>query len=561
MGTLSMSTKIAILSVAMVVIALVITVVINKEEYANRISDLVRNDMIAVATSYGQAVDAAIVQEGGQLSAEQLHDIVGDALIPNDSDGYIYIVSEDGTMLYHPTPEKIGEPVENDAVKSLVAQMAGGTYPQPDVIKYIFKGQNKYAGYYITDSEGVHNIVVVSADLGKISKKVSSVPPHVLIMVVLLSAAVAVIAMFAINWLLKPIKHLGVSMDRVANLDFTEDEDLENYVAWKNETGTLARATIAMSTNIDRITVDIRDAVGRIVHDSEQLKVFMDEIGSESVDISNTTEKLATGMEETTTTTDEIATNVNQMVEKSNHVSELAEEGIQISKEIYERAAGGISRAEQAQEKADNILVDIRENARKALEDAKAIDRINELTETIKGITSQTNLLSLNASIEAARAGEMGKGFAVVAGEIGKLASESAATVDQIDSIISDIKIAVDGMRNCLSEVLEFTEKSTEENLNAMQEVSNHYNSDAAVFENNLTKMKVAMDELKDIISFVNNAVGEINTTVNESSGEISVVAGKTDSIVDQTKTVQNLVDENVKQSVTLQKLISSFKL
>ena len=55
MGTLSMSTKIAILSVAMVVIALVITVVINKEEYANRISDLVRNDMIAVATSYGQS--------------------------------------------------------------------------------------------------------------------------------------------------------------------------------------------------------------------------------------------------------------------------------------------------------------------------------------------------------------------------------------------------------------------------------------------------------------------------------------------------------------------------
>ena len=77
------------------------------------------------------------------------------------------------------------------------------------------------------------------------------------------------------------------------------------------------------------------------------------------------------------------------------------------------------------------------------MEDARVVENIGVLSDSIMNITSQTNLLALNAAIEAARAGEAGKGFSVVADEIGKLAEQSKETILQIQSVTDEVKGAV----------------------------------------------------------------------------------------------------------------------
>ena len=562
MGKLSLNIKVVILTDLIIILGIIVVLIANKTAYTKRISGMVSEDMRAIAISYGHAVETTIGIKGGQqLTAKNFEEAVGTAEIPNDPDGYIYVVNQDGTMLYHPTAEKIGQPVENDAVKQLVAQLEAGTVPDPGVVEYVFKGEKKYAGFYIVQSGTVKDIIVVSANLAHIRKQASAFPASVIIAAILFPILASVLAYFVIGIIVRPIKHLGVSMDRVANLNFTEDAFLKNYENWQNETGMLARSTLAMSSQIDRITLDIKNSVDRITESSEQIHLAVYDISNASTDNANTVVDLAAMMQETTATADSIAGNMNNMVQKSSHVSELALAGITTAGEIYEKAADGIHQAEKSKRKANTVLADIKMNTEKAINDAKSINRINELTETIKSVTEQTNLLSLNASIEAARAGAAGRGFAVVADEIGKLANESAATVVQIDEIITEIKGAVSGMRDCLAQVLEFTEKSTEENLQLIESISTQYNDDAANFERSLKEMQVAMTELNDIINDVDRSIDGIHTTVSQSAQGISDVAGKTDDVVNKTNTVQELVADNVNQTENLQNLIGEFTL
>ncbi len=561
MGTLDISTKIAIMVVVFLGINTFLCIFVSRNSYSTRVQDVIREDMIATATSYGKSTGNLIQMLGDQPTADQLGALVGDAVIPNDSSGYIYIVSEDGTMLYHPTPEKIGEPVENDAVKSLVSSLKAGSIPAPDVIKYVFKGQDKYAGYYITNDAGIKDIIVVSADLGKITSEAVSIPTDVIVLSLVTALIIAILSFIFVRLFLRPITHLNTSLEKIAGLDFTQDADLEKYYGWKNETGDLARHTITMSDSIDKVTVGIRDAVDDITDHSARVRQAMSEISDASTDNSATTQELAAGMEEATSTTQSIADNMEMIVEKSDEVSRLATEGMELSKEIYRRAAAGSENAANAKAKAEVVFVDIKKKTTVALEEAKSIDKINSLTETIRGIASQTNLLSLNASIEAARAGEMGKGFAVVASEIGALANQSTETVGQINEIVSEIKVAVNGMADSLTEVMNFAETSSDENLGMIESISGSYSDDTASFESILNQMKHSMDELSDNISNVNRSISGMNDTINESSRAISDVAVKTDEIVSKTTSAMELIGETTEHSESLHNVLSAFKL
>lgn len=144
-----------------------------------------------------------------------------------------------------------------------------------------------------------------------------------------------------------------------------------------------------------------------------------------------------------------------------------------------------LQKVEKMQTLANNSMVNtntqIAENQKaieNAMEELQSLMRIDEMASQILDITSQTNLLSLNASIEAARVGEAGKGFAVVAGEIGNLASNSSKTATDIQAICNETKNNISHVKTCFDQIIFFLQNDVQTQFTELvQETQDYYQS------------------------------------------------------------------------------------
>ena len=206
---------------------------------------------------------------------------------------------------------------------------------------------------------------------------------------------------------------------------------------------------------------------------------------------------------------------VEQVGKEISHISKLVDEVGEQVKAGSERSEELIQDVMKMKEVANESL-DVNsekmksneERIEKAMKDLKSLSRINEMVDQILEITSQTNLLSLNASIEAARAGEQGRGFAVVAGEVRNLASRSAQAAKEIKGLI-------------------------EESVNRVQQGSKLVNNAAAT-----------MIDIVSSVTRVNDIMGEIASASEEQQRGIEQVAQAVSQMDQVTQQNASLVEE-----------------
>ena len=169
-----------------------------------------------------------------------------------------------------------------------------------------------------------------------------------------------------------------------------------------------------------------------------------------------------------------------------------------LSADIKVRANELHKQTDVAAKRTREVYENVKLRTKNAIEQSKAVDKINELTDSIMEISSQTNLLALNASIEAARAGEAGKGFAVVASEIGHLANQSSDAVSSINMIMEEIKTAVSSMLESLEQSMEFLENVVLSDYKNFNEVSIQYSKDADSFNNSMMDIESSAEKPRE---------------------------------------------------------------
>lgn len=448
----SIKLKVAVMVAISIICATNFTMAITVPYITDQMETLNKNYMLDTTNADGLAVESMLAFAGGRnktLSYEKLESVFQDAGLKGIESSYAYVVGEDGTMLYHPTKEKVGQPVENDLVKGIVADLEKGVRRESDVIEYDFQGVTKYAAFYITKNNS--SIIVLTADKDELFEMTDTVQSRCIFACVAATILFTIICYLFLMFVLRPITGITKIIGKMADLDFTENPEAKKLLKKRDETGVMANAVAVLRQELIEIINDIKGQSRELYNASEQLDedaknttVTMEQVESAVGDIALGATNQAT---ETQAATENVIVMGNMIEETSGDVSTLkaTADGMKdISKDAQNLLSELMQENERTRESIDEIYRQTNITNESAL-------KIKEATALITAIAEETNLLSLNASIEAARAGEQGRGFAVVASQIQKLAEQSSESAQKIEHIttelISDSSVAVETMQ------------------------------------------------------------------------------------------------------------------
>ena len=472
---------------------------------------------------------------------------------------YAYVVAADGTMMYHPTPEKIGQPVENAAVKQLLAEIEKGNKPKPDMISYLFKGVTKYASYYI--GSNMDYIVIVTADEKEALSSINDMVIRNIWGAGFALVVCGVIGLILATIIVRPISRTTGMLIKLSELDFTDKEQIQATLEKrKDETGVMGKAIGTLREELSEIIKNITGQSKEIYEASNAMSQSAFETSQSVEQVEKAINEIAQGAnsqaQETQTATEDVIV-MGNMIEETNIEVENLRNNARSMSDAGDKAITILSELNEINLKTKEAIQIIYEQTNTT---NASVLKIKDATDIISDIAEETNLLSLNASIEAARAGEQGRGFAVVASQIQKLAEQSNESARQIAEIIglliSDSEKTVETMED-VKNVIEKQNENVMHTEKAFRDVKQGIDQSIESVRSIAVKTEQLDEARVRVVDVVQNlrAIAEENAaSTQETSASVEEVGAIMETINDNAKQLHTIADElncSVKKFIT----------
>lgn len=448
-----------------------------------------------------------------------------------DGLGYAFLIDQTGVIVAHPDSKLAGKNLKDTPeLGSLTAALLSAPSGKTD---YSYNGSDRQLYFKKMPSTGWIVGLSISKDIA--FREYYSTRNRLIITVAIILVVAMLLAIWAANSFIKPIRKLQVNVKRVAEGDLTTRVDIKG----KDEIASLGTDFNIMSDNLSHLLRKVADTAADVSSASHDMHQHAKNTGTIASQISSAVQELAQGASDQA---EAVYSGSEKLTHMTGSINQIGESVKRTQTAVLETDSAVLAGYETAERQA-KLAAESRQTTTAAGEavDSLALKTqdIERLAEAIHDIAAQTNLLALNASIEAARAGEHGRGFAVVAGEVRKLAEQAGSSSDSIMNKLEDIKIA--GLRS--AEEMKKALAVTVEQEHAAIATKQAFESIRGASEHMLTQIEdvsVAADHLRVNAGHISDVISSVVAVSEQSAASTEEVAS---SVQEQGHAMSNIAD------------------
>jgi len=386
----------------------------------------------------------------------------------------------------------------------------------------------------------------------------SSIKMYVAIAIIMFIMQIAIIIMLLT--VIRPLKLANKQLNGIIEDIDNNNGDLTARINVKSddEIGELVGGINVFIEKLHLIMKDIKASSDSIKESSVSMDNEISEVNNNANNISASMQQMAAGMQEVSATVEEISAGTDNIFKAMVNITDKIEQGNEITSKIQEKSVEYRTTTENGMNTTNDMVVKIKDGLNQSIENSRKVERIQELTEDILSISSQTNMLALNASIEAARAGEAGKGFAVVAQQIRSLAEDSRKVANNIQDISVIVIQSVEDLTGNSEKLIEYVDESILADYKKFVEITNEYRQDA-------TKVNEILEDFsentnKNTIAEMNSGISDISTTIDDSTKGVNEAAEGVSSVVDSINDIKLKAEDNTQVGEKLAGYVKIFK-
>lgn len=460
----------------------------------------------------------------------------------------LYTEWNDALASFSEVMKKIAE-----AIKS--GDSAGALTLQSSITDYVIPAQETQAAY----EEHLKTLIDETAKHS--ATRISGTITFNIILVLTFAVMFIFILLIVNRTIVKPAKESGTHLKNIMNRIANNEGDLTQRIPVKtsDEIG-------QMTTGINSFLELLQGIMKKLKNESDGIMASSNNVSGEigrsneiATDVSASMEEMSAGIEQISATLGQIANGSNNILDEIREMNNQVQDGAHLVRTIREHAGDMYQNTANGKQEMIHTIQNIRADMNDALTESQSVERINELTGDILSITSQTNLLSLNASIEAARAGEAGRGFAVVADEIRVLAENSAETANNIQNISTLVTEAVEKLSRNAENILKFIDEKIIADYNSFVDVAGQYEKDADELNQILSVIAANTDEINKTMETMNNGLNDISCAVDENAKGVTCVAENAVSLVQAFSQIHKETETNQQVASALNNEINRF--
>ena len=531
--------------------SILISAIMNSEKSTKSLySEKLTSIAVAVLQSYDNLMDGSYSLKNGQVYK-------GNTPLTEDLLDAIYNKDEVHMTIFY------GDTRYLTTIKDSGGNRIVGTKASDAVIdtvlnqgeNYISEGVDiqgvKYFATYepLKNGEEIVGILFIGLEQSKIQEVINGLIVHMVVVGSIIALVLLAITFVVCLMLVKSIQivanDLRTLTDGNLNIDchvkkINKNDEIDGLADCTNKLAERLREVVDRiqknSGILNSDSVKLNDVVSDTSSSVSNVVSAMDDVAHGATNQAETSSDLMANIEELSAKLDMITSHIDELNETTKSVSDDAMDTKHIMNELL-----GIN------EDTKNSVEAIVNQSRDTL---NAVEEINSIVRAIEEITTQTNLLSLNASIEAARAGESGRGFAVVAGEIGALAQQSADSAKKISIIISNIVSQVekssalsdDLSKNASHQInkLADTQRTMETVLSGVEDIST--NTDSIYSE--VKSLMLIKDSISDSVETLSATSQENAAASQETSASATVIEGNMSVLKDSSDDISNVASD-----------------